>query len=145
MRVNNPRCVRWLSGLLKTMSTTTAGAEPPKTQSRRERAFLGQLPSDFLRVEPATTASASSSGYRLILFVLCSYICLLQPYFDHARTEGQPCNRLGGYRGSESWRGHGSRCCWFMSLFYRLWRLNGLWVGLPMYNKCSKHYSPLAC
>ncbi|CAI8052084.1 hypothetical protein GBAR_LOCUS28514 [Geodia barretti] len=44
------------------MSATTEEAAPPNTHSRRERAFLGQLPSDFLRVEPASTAAHPSSS-----------------------------------------------------------------------------------
>lgn len=37
------------------MATTgTEEAEAARAPSRRERAFLGQLPDDFLRVEPVT-------------------------------------------------------------------------------------------
>ena len=33
-------------------------SEPQPTPSRRQRAFLGQLPDDFLRVDAPTTAQA---------------------------------------------------------------------------------------
>jgi hypothetical protein len=40
---------------------STSGPEAVKPQSKRDRAFLGQLPSDFLRVDSAT-APQSSTG-----------------------------------------------------------------------------------
>ena len=47
-------------------------SEPQPTPSRRQRAFLGQLPDDFLRVDAPTTAQAypqqgtagQQAGYR---------------------------------------------------------------------------------
>ena len=41
------------TGVLAIMSTTE-GTEPAKIPSRRERAFLGELSEDFLRVETTT-------------------------------------------------------------------------------------------
>ena len=45
---------------VKSGMSSTEGVETVKPQSRRERAFLGPLPSDFLRVECSTTAHPSS-------------------------------------------------------------------------------------
>ena len=51
----------YVIGKVKVSSSmsTGEGTEAIKTPSRRERAFIGQLSSDFLRVESATTANPS--------------------------------------------------------------------------------------
>ena len=46
--------------LFMCMMSTTEGTETIKTPSKRERAYLGQIPGDFLRVEAATTVHPST-------------------------------------------------------------------------------------
>jgi len=46
-------------GTVGSDTMTTAPSQPP---SRRQRAFLGELPDDFLRVDAPTTAQAYPQG-----------------------------------------------------------------------------------
>ena len=70
--------------------STAAGTEAPKPQSKRDRAFLGQLPSDFLRVESATTAQ-SSSGYACV----CAFMPIRYTLYSRkARYLLQWCNSM---------------------------------------------------
>ena len=52
------------------------GTETSKLQSKRDRAFLGQLPSDFLRVESAVTAQSSTGYVYMYMHRVYTYLYL---------------------------------------------------------------------